>query len=155
MRDIVPLRDEGEDFLLQLRDIREVGSGEPLPLQDGEPLFDLVHPGAVHGREVHLEARMLLEPGANLLAVMNADVVADDVDELDLRRRFLVDLLQEFDELDLSLSPTTDSEDLSGPGVERSKEIERTLALVFVLDTHGYEARLRWTCRRCSRAWLH
>ena len=65
MRQLVPLRDEGEDLLLELCDVSEVGSRKPFPLQDGEPLFDLVHPGAMHRREVHLEARMLFEPGAN------------------------------------------------------------------------------------------
>jgi hypothetical protein len=146
VRDLVPLRDKGEDSLFQLRDIREVGSREPLPLQDGEPLFDLVHPGAVHRREVHLEARMLLEPGANLLAVMNADVVADDVDELDLGRRFLIDLLEEFDELDLSLSPTTDSEDLSvSPMLAGEAEVRSSR-----LDTAPARSTKVGACTACT-----
>ena len=50
------------------------------------------------GGEVHLEARMLLEPSPNLLALVHAEVVADQVDQRDGLGRLVVDLLQQLDD---------------------------------------------------------
>jgi len=82
----VPLGDERGDPHGEVVEIGEVGNGEALALEDREPLLDLVHPGAVDGREVHAEAGMPREPGAGELAFVGADVVADQVDEGDLGR---------------------------------------------------------------------
>ena len=51
--------------------LAKYGDGEALALEDGEPLLDLIHPGAVDGREVHAEAGMPREPGAGELALLD------------------------------------------------------------------------------------
>jgi hypothetical protein len=48
-------------------------------LQDREPLLDLIHPRAVDQGGAQTEPRVLGEPGANLFAVVRAEVVAEHV----------------------------------------------------------------------------
>jgi hypothetical protein len=87
----VPLVDEGENALFEGVEVGEVGRGHPLALKDGKPLLDLVHPRAVHRREVHLEVRMLREPCAYELAVVDAEAVAKQVNERDGLGRVAID----------------------------------------------------------------
>ena len=45
----------------------EVGNAQAFALKDAEPLFYLIHPGAMHRREVDHEAGMVSQPGADEL----------------------------------------------------------------------------------------
>src|ERR1039457_6019739 len=45
--------------------VREVDDAESLALQNAKPLFHLVHPRAMHGRVMELEAGMLCQPGSD------------------------------------------------------------------------------------------
>ena len=81
MSDLVPFINECEQLVLEFLKAGEIRRHEPFALQDGEPLLDLVHPGTMDGREVHAKPWMLLEPRADLLALMHSKVVADEVDE--------------------------------------------------------------------------
>ena len=67
---------------------------------------------------------------------MNADVVCDQVDQRDLRRSLEVDLLEQLDELDLSLTTPQDAGHVTAPCVERGEQVQGSLADVFVLNTH-------------------
>src|SRR5580658_1057607 len=129
----VPLVDEGENAFFEGIEVGEVGRGHALALQDGKPLLDLVHPRAVHGREVHLKARMVREPRAYQLAVVDAEVVAKQVNERDGFGRVAIDPLEQLDELHLALAAPQDADHLAAARVERREELERTLALVLVL----------------------
>src|SRR5229473_8086842 len=113
MREPVPLGDESEDLGLEIGEVFEVGSGHPLAPENREPLLDLIHPRAMDGREVEAKARMALQSGADQLAVVGAEVLGDDVNERDRRWRVAIDLFEQIDELELSLSSPTDPDDLA------------------------------------------
>ena len=97
----------------------------------------------MHGREVHPESGMPLEPGTHLCAAMNAYVVTNDVDGRDPPCRFLVDLFEEFDELHLALAATAYAVDLAGARIKGGEEIQGALSLVLVFDADGREP---WQC---------
>src|SRR3954453_17526119 len=80
MGDLVPLGDEPEDGSLEGREVGEVGGAEPLASEDAEPLLHRIRPGAMDRREVGDEATMGSEPGADELAVMDRDVVGEQMD---------------------------------------------------------------------------
>lgn len=91
MGNVIPLGDERVDLGGEVIEVGEVGSAESLPAQNGKPLLDLIHPGTVYGSEVHDETRMSLQPRASELALVDADVVADDMNRLHLLRCVFVD----------------------------------------------------------------
>jgi len=114
----IPLDDEVENLGLKFVQVGEVGHDQSLAMDDGKPLLDLVHPGTVHGGEVHVKARMHSEPGAHQFAMMGADVVADQVDVGNGAGSVAVDFVQQLDKLDLPFALSADAEDLAGPGIE-------------------------------------
>src|SRR4051812_49646657 len=101
MGDLVPFGDELEDGTLEGWKIGEVGRAESFASEDAEPLLDGVHPGTVDWREVGDEPRMGGEPLAGELAVMDRDVVGQQVDGGDRGRDGLVEVVQEGQVLDL------------------------------------------------------
>ena len=132
----VPVIDEGDDLLFEVGEVVEVRCHQALALKNREPLLDLIHPGAVDGCEMHRESRVRCEPRARELAAMDADVVADEVDLRDVRWRFGVDLLEEFQEFQLSFSSAQNPKDFARTSVEGRKEVERPFPHVFVLEAH-------------------
>ena len=56
-----------------------VGDAQSLALENAEPLFDLIHSGAMHRRMMELEAGMLGQPGPRELALVHPQVVEHDV----------------------------------------------------------------------------
>src|SRR5205085_11298050 len=83
MSALIPLDDERVDPGLKVAEVTEVGSRKTFPLQDREPLLDLIHPRAVNGGEMETEACMPLEPDLYLLAGVHSQVVAVNVDQRD------------------------------------------------------------------------
>ena len=79
---------------------------------------------------------MLLQPCSHFLAVMYGDVVADAVNESDVRRSQPIDLFQELNKLILSLATPADADHFTRTSIERRQEIEcsSTLVLVFNLN---------------------
>ena len=59
--------------------VSEIDDAQSFPLEDAEPLFDLIHPGAMDGRMMELEAGMVGQPGFDLLALVHPQVVEHDV----------------------------------------------------------------------------
>ena len=80
MSPLIPFRNEGVEFMLQVLHGGKVRNFQPLALEDTEPLFDLIHPGTVDRREVKDEPRMFCQPSFDLFAGMSAQVITDDVD---------------------------------------------------------------------------
>ena len=62
---------------------------------------------------MHLEPRMALQPLSGQLPLMNADVVADEVDGLDGSGRGLVDRFEESDRLQLTFASVKLRNDLA------------------------------------------
>src|SRR6266536_4591204 len=81
--DLVPFSDELEDGPLESGEVREVGRAEPLASQDPEPLLHGVHPRTVDRGEVGDEARVGCEPPADERAMMDRDVVREQVNRGD------------------------------------------------------------------------
>ena len=72
----------------------EIGNAESLALEDTEPLFDLIHPGAMNWRMMEMEAGMLSEPCLHLLALVHLQVIEHDVNRLDGRIDFPLQFVQ-------------------------------------------------------------
>ena len=70
----VVMGDVGKDLLAKCVRGLEVGESESLPLENAEPLLDLVHPRAMNGREVELEPGVLSEPSLDELPLVHADI---------------------------------------------------------------------------------
>ncbi len=128
------------EFLL----IGKVDDRETFALEDAEPLLNLVHPGTVHRRKMKLPTRVSGEPFQDLLAFMHADVVEYNVDGSDGRRDDCLDLLKKGNELDLPFTAGGAMVDMAGARIEGRKEVERSVAFVFVFDSD----RCCWRSRR-------
>lgn len=141
---LVPLRDEGQDLGCQFIEVLEVGRPEALAPKNREPLLDLVHPGAVDRSVVELEARMLNQPGPEELALVDANVVANHMDDLDLSRGRAMDLGQQRDHLLLTLSTMQLAEDLARLDIEGGEEVACAFPLILVLESDGDQAWAGW-----------
>lgn len=149
----VPSLDEIGKLPGQIRLVGKVSNSQAFPLKDAKPLLHLIHPRAVHRRVVEHEARVTGQPRLDLLALVHPEVVQDDVDLCLLRREFPVQLLQERDELHLTLSIRCPSVDFAGSCVESGEKVQRALSLVLMLNTHRL-VRLGRQRRAKSRTWL-
>jgi len=134
----------GRNLALEVLKVFEVGSGQSTALQNRKPLLDLVHPRAVHRREVHLEAWMTGQPRSHQLAVVYADVVTHQMDDLNGRRVFCVDGFQQLDELHLTLASAQNPDDLTAAQIEGSEQLQGSLAGVLLLEQSRLIAGLRW-----------
>src|SRR5450432_1339957 len=81
--DLIPLGDEVEDSPLEGSQVGEVGGPESLASENAEPLLHGVHPGTVDRGEMGDKARMGCDPLPDELAVMDRDVVREQVDRGD------------------------------------------------------------------------
>src|SRR5579864_1486322 len=86
------------DGALQFGDAAEDAATEPSLSQVAEPAFYQVQPRGRGGNEVKVEARMVSPPSFDPWMFMRAVIVEDEM-QLQLRRRFLVDLLHKSQEL--------------------------------------------------------
>ena len=59
MRLVIPFVDELSDLRIEVVFGFKIDDSQALPLEDREPLFDLIHPRTLHGRDVHNKARMV------------------------------------------------------------------------------------------------
>lgn len=82
--------DESVDALDELLDGGGGAAADGLMGDVTEPTFDLIEPGSVGGREVHVIARMCRQPGADF-GVLVGGVVVDDEMELQVRRHTRVE----------------------------------------------------------------
>src|SRR5215216_2350773 len=76
----VPQGDEGGDGIGQCPKMREVRVAQAFAGEDTEPLLHLIHPRAMHGGEMEHEPGMVGQPGAGEAAMMDAAVVAHQMD---------------------------------------------------------------------------
>jgi hypothetical protein len=117
-----------------------VGAAPDLPVrQVGEPAFDHVDPGGAGWGEVDMEAWMAGEPSTDVLGLVCA-VVVDDQVHLEVGRHALVDAPQELQELLGSMAAIAAADDLAGGDVERCEQRGRAVADVVVspsLDLAG------------------
>ena len=55
---VIPFTYELSDFRIEVDFGFKVDDSQALPLENREPLFNLIHPRTMHGREVHNKAPM-------------------------------------------------------------------------------------------------
>ena len=128
----------GVEVLLRVK----VGDAQALALEDAEPLLHLIHPRAVHGRKVEDKARVFCEPLSHFFAVMRTDIVAHEMNGLDVLPNLHIQLLKECYELLLTLAWVTLPKDLARTSVEGGKKVQGSAALVFMLMPSRYVPRL-------------
>lgn len=68
---LVPFRDKGHQALSQMIQVGEIADTQPLALHKAEPLFDLVHPRAMHRQKPTDKAGVSLEPSSRLFPFMH------------------------------------------------------------------------------------
>jgi hypothetical protein len=79
MRVLIPFPDELLQLCAQMVFGLEVDDTQAFALQDAEPLFDLIHPRAMHRREVEDESRMVGYPLLDFFPMMRTDIVAHEM----------------------------------------------------------------------------
>jgi hypothetical protein len=136
----VPLSDEGHQAISELIAVGEVKDAQSFPLQNAEPLLNLIHPRTVDRHKEAHKARVRLEPCLDLLAFMHTQVIKDQKDTTNGGRNLVVQLSQQGDELFLPLPQFRSSRDLASPRIKGSKQVEGSCTFVLVLQA-------------CRRAW--
>ena len=88
---LIPLGNARHDLRLHVLLAGQVSDPKPLALRDTEPLFDLIHPGAVRRGKGEPDAWMSRYPLRNLWAMLDAHVVAHHLEARDARRHCVVE----------------------------------------------------------------
>jgi hypothetical protein len=83
MRLVIPCVDELSDLRIEGIFGFNIDASHALPLEDREPLCDLIPPRTMHGREVHNNARRVGYPLLNFLPMRRTDMVAHEMDGTD------------------------------------------------------------------------
>lgn len=117
----------------QVRHALEGAATDSLLGDQSEPALDLIEPGGVGGRVVHVIARTAREPGAHLGMLVRAVVVTDQM-HVELRRNVLVDVAQEAEKLLVPIPTLALREDFAIGHIERGEQRRRAVALVVVSD---------------------
>jgi len=115
---LVPLAEVLIDPVPQVLQRVKVRNPHPLFLKRAEPLFDLIHPRTVHGRQVKDKSRMILEPGLHGPAVVGRTVVQNHVNRGHRGRDRLVQVVQKGDEFLVAFALEGLPDDLAGAGIE-------------------------------------
>jgi len=139
---------EGVDSGGELVKSGAVVRGEHLALDDRKVDLDLIEPTCVHGC-MHDDDAWVTVPQfvGGALATMRRAVVHDPEHASRRTVRFLIhDLIDQASECRLACVRFTAAEDLSAMDIPRGQILQRSAALVFVLDTGRLERtrRQRW-----------
>src|SRR5207245_3473055 len=133
---LVPLLNVAVQRAVQSQGAVEVRETKGLAGKDGEPLFDLVHPRAMHGRKVQDEAGMGLKPRLDGLALVHAQVVEDEMDEGNGLGEAGVEKVEEGDKLLRALAGGVPADDFACSCVEGGEHLEHAVARVLVFDPY-------------------
>ena len=115
----------------QNRHARETTTPETFIGDLTEPTLNQIQPGTGRRSEVQMEPRMPLEPGFHPRMFVRAVIIHDQM-EIESRRSFAVDFLEETDELLVSMARHTVADHLAIEHTESSKQSRRSMANVIV-----------------------
>jgi hypothetical protein len=118
---LIPFTNELSNLGLEVLFRVKIRDAQAFALENAEPLLHLVHPGAVDRRQVHHKSWMLDSPLPDFLAVMCADIIAHEMNRLDMGDNLRIQLFQKGDEFLLALARVTLPKDDSRTGVECGK----------------------------------
>ena len=94
MRLLMPFTDEVRKLRAQMVFGWQIGNAQTLTLQDTKPLFDLIHPRTMHGREMYHKPGVLHDPFGDFFAMMGADIITYEMNRLDGFRNLPVQVVQ-------------------------------------------------------------
>ena len=132
----IPRGHERHQTLLEVGHVGDIGDAQALALQDAESRLDLVHPRAVDGWDMDLEARMCGQPRLDRTAVVPRPGVPDQVDRGHARGNLLVEALQESADRDRACAPRGVGVDVAAARVDARAQGERAAAPVLMF--HPY-----------------
>jgi hypothetical protein len=154
VRVLIPCTNELSNLGLEVLFRVKIRDAQAFALENAEPLLHLVHPGAVDRRNVHHKSWMLDEPLPHFFAVMCADMIAYEMNRLDMGDNLRVQLFQNGDEFLWTLARVTLPKDASRTGVECGKYIQGSPALICMLRAVGNIPRLSGPRRSETRTRL-
>ena len=103
MRVLFPFTNERFDLGVELCFRVKIRDPQAVALEDAAPRLHLIHPGAVHQREVTERPGVLGSPLADLLAAVRPDVIAHEVNRLEVWGYLRIQLFKKGHELLLTL----------------------------------------------------
>jgi hypothetical protein len=128
----------------------KIHKAEAFALEDTAPLVHLIHPGALHGREVHDQAWMMSQPLSDLLPLMRTDMVAHQMNRADILLNLDIHGVENGHAFPLPLAVITVPVDFASTDVEGGQERERPCPLIRMRDAVGQVVRLGGQGRRQS-----
>ena len=108
-----------------------------LALEATPPRLNVMHPGALHGGEVHPNACMVDPPRSHVFPMMRPAIVADELNGLHGCRNRVVSMVQNRGACLLPLPCRALPIDLAGRGIEGGQEMEGTSTRIVVLVSVG------------------
>ncbi|SPK77026.1 protein of unknown function (plasmid) [Cupriavidus taiwanensis] len=133
---LVVLTDIAHQLAIQVLHRSEDASCDHIALNARKPVLDLIEPGRVGRRVVHVNVGVFAEEVAHALCLVTAHVIADDMDFL-LRSLTGHNVSEEGHELLTGMAWRSLADHLPGCCIECSKQAERAVALVFKAMTLG------------------
>src|SRR4051795_12723620 len=107
------------------------GTSDLLFREGGEPALYEIDPGSAGGREVHVEAGALGQPGADGSSLVSAVVVQDQMD-IQRCRDCVIDGVEEFAKLAAAMAPVTFADDCACLHIQSGEQGRRAVAFVIV-----------------------
>ena len=151
MRVLIPFLDELFDLRTQVIFGVKIHDAQALALKDAEPLFDLIHPRTMYWCEVYNKARMVGEPCSDFFTMVRTDIVAYEVNRVDVLVNLCIECFQKGDAFPLPLPLITVPIDLARAGVTGGKEMECARPLVLMLHAVGPVVELGGQGRGATR----
>jgi hypothetical protein len=132
---LIVVADVAKDFSPEIVEGGKDASGDDLPLDLGEPDFDLVKPGRIGGRKMNAELRMLGQKVVNEFGFMGREIISDNVD---LASEGLggYDLGKKIDELGAGMALSGLAKDFSASGIKSRVKGKSSVAVI--LKTMGF-----------------
>ena len=132
---LIVVADIAKDFSPEIVEGGKDASGDDLPLDLGEPDFDLIKPGRIGGRKMNADLRMLGQKVVNEFGFMGREIISDNVD---LASEGLggYDLGKKVDELGAGMALSGLAKDFSASGIKSRVKGKSSVAVI--LKTMGF-----------------
>jgi hypothetical protein len=139
---LVVVADVAKDFSSEIVDGGKDASGDNLPLDLGEPDFDLVKPRRIGGGKMNANLGMTGQKVVDEFCFMGREIVSDDVD---LASEGLGghDLEKKVDELSAGVALSRLAEDFSASGIKGSVKRKGAVAIILKAMSLGSAGRKR------------
>lgn len=137
---LVVVPDVTKDFSSEIVDGGKDASGDNLPLDLGEPDFDLVKPRRIGRRKMNADLRVIGQKVVNEFGFMGREIIDDDVD-LASRRLGGHSVSKKVDKLGAGMALSGLAKDFAASGIEGS--VKRKGSMAVILKTMGFGSAWR------------